>query len=83
MQVVCAQCGTPYELGPEYPAGWEEGDWNGDGYFNVADLVFVLQEGGYETDPAPAATPLAASAIDQLLNLAAADDRLKKSRAWT
>jgi hypothetical protein len=29
-------------------SGWAEGDWNGDGDFDMGDLVFAFQDGGYE-----------------------------------
>src|SRR5690606_12154188 len=32
---------------PGAAATFEEGDWNGDGYFTTADLVLALQEGNY------------------------------------
>lgn len=38
-------------------AGWSDGDWNGDGLFNSADLVAALADGGYEQGPRPAAVP--------------------------
>ena len=35
------------------PAGWKEGDWNGDGVFDSGDLVWAFQDGGYERGPRP------------------------------
>ena len=32
-------------------AGWEQGDWDGDGLFNSSDFVAAFQDGGYETGP--------------------------------
>ena len=29
-------------------SGWEEGDWNGDGEFTTADLMFAFEEGEYD-----------------------------------
>lgn len=29
-------------------AGWEQGDWNGDGMFDSADFVTAFVDGGYE-----------------------------------
>ena len=31
-------------------ATWEEGDWNGDSYFDQVDIVMALAEGHYTTD---------------------------------
>jgi hypothetical protein len=38
-----------YETGN--PAGWAQGDWDGNGLFNSGDFVIAFQEGGYEKGP--------------------------------
>jgi hypothetical protein len=37
-----------YEDGLFHSAGWSEGDWNGDGEFDAADLSLAFQSGVYE-----------------------------------
>jgi hypothetical protein len=44
--------GGKFEL--EEPAGWEEGDWNGDGRFGSGDFVAAFMDGGYDRGPRPA-----------------------------
>ena len=40
------------------PAGWSQGDWNGDGFFNSSDFVAAFTDGGYEKGVwEPAAVP--------------------------
>ncbi len=74
-----------YESRRQHRAGWAQGDWNGDGRFDSHDIVFVFQEGFYETDHPLRSEPVpAATAVDLLLGWTAAeDDRLPTSRAWT
>ena len=49
-----------YETGQ--PAGWEDGDWNGDSVFGSGDMVAAFAAGGYEQGLRPAA---AVSAIPE------------------
>lgn len=38
------------------PASWSTGDWNGDGFFDEADMDFMLMGGAYEKVPRQPAT---------------------------
>ena len=48
-----------YEDGVAENSDGEEGDWNGDKDFTSSDLVYALDDGGYENGPraATAAVP--------------------------
>ena len=49
------------------PAGWSEGDWNGDGVFTSADFIIAFQDGGYEQGPRPDAAAVPEPAAWTLL----------------
>ena len=39
-----------YEDDAPLNAGWEQGDWDGDGEFGTSDLILAFQAGGYEAN---------------------------------
>jgi hypothetical protein len=45
--LVAAFAAGQYEDGIAQNSTWEEGDWNGDGEFDSADLVLAFQAGAY------------------------------------
>ena len=52
-----------YETGQ--PAGWEDGDWNGDTVFGSGDMVSAFVGGGYELGLKPGGPNLAISAVPE------------------
>jgi hypothetical protein len=67
-----------YEDDVEDNSTCEEGDWNGDGDFDSADLVAAMQTGLYERKSGNVAGVVAA-AVDWLF---AEEDRLRRREAF-